>query len=75
MNRGLKFENNTNTLDEIISCQRSPFIKIDLVYGMNKKNPKEISDFLDRKPQKKVMNENIKAMFMFSKYPSKMKET
>ena len=35
LNRILKFEKSSKTLDHIINCQRSPFIKMGLGYKKN----------------------------------------
>ena len=56
-NTWLKFEKSIETLNEILSCQRSPFIKTSLGYYENQNTPEE-------KP---------KSMLIFSKAPPLIK--
>jgi hypothetical protein len=57
LNRSLKFAKSTKTLDNILGCQRSPFIKIGLGYDNNQKtleeypSPKSSEKKIEERPE------------------------
>jgi uncharacterized protein involved in exopolysaccharide biosynthesis len=60
LNRILKFGKNTKILDNILSFQRSPFIKIGLGYDEKQKTPKGDENIKVAEPSKKEMEEKSK---------------
>jgi hypothetical protein len=75
LSRSLKFGKSTEILDNILSYQRSPFIKTGLGYDEKQKTPREMQALRSQSHQKRKMKKSLKAMLIFSKAPSTMKAT
>ena len=74
MNRSFKFGKSTEILYNILSFQRSPFIKTGLGYEEKQNTPEGDANTKVTKPPKRKMKKSLKVMLIFSKAPSTMKE-